>query len=282
VRTLSLRFGIYTNPEKDLSLNATKTVIKAIEDACCEPCLDEQAAGYLGEESYTDAMYSDVLFILGGDGTILRAVHKYVRYGMLFAGINIGHLGFMSEIDINEIDAFISLILHGKYVIDKRTMLEAAITSQKKRLTALNDFVITRKNRTNIINLDLYINNTLAENYKGDGIIIATPTGSTAYSLSAGGPIVSPNMDCMIVTPICPHSLYARSIVTKNNDIIKVAPYAAEGGMFISGDGNKGIDLFENDRVSINVSDMTASFVRSNADSFFPQLKSKLAQWNNN
>lgn len=277
-----MRFGIFTNPEKDASLVATQKVMKAVSDAGCEVCLDAQTAEYLGIENFTDAMYSDVLFILGGDGTILRAVHKYVKYGTLFAGINIGHLGFMSEIDIVEIDAFISLLLRGKYIVDRRSMLEATVTPHKKKLTALNDFIIARKNRTKIISLNLYINDTLAENYKGDGLIVATPTGSTAYSLSAGGPIVSPNMDCMIVTPICPHSLYARSIVIKNSDIIKVESYSTEGGMFISDDGNEGIEIVDNDKVTINVSNLTASFVRSNADSFFPQLKSKLAQWNNN
>ncbi len=280
-----LRFGIFTNPEKDASLSATRKVLQAIKDAGCEVCLDDQTAAFLGIEDFTDAMYSDVLFILGGDGTILRAVHKYVKYGILFAGINIGHLGFMSEIGIAEIDAFISLLMHKKYVVDERSMLEASISSQidgqKKRVIALNDFVVTRRNRMNIIHLNLYINGTLAENYQGDGIILATPTGSTAYSLSAGGPIVSPNMDCMIVTPICPHSLYARSIVTKNSDILEVEPYACDGDMYVAGDGANTLELHENDRITIKVSDTTAKFVRSSADSFFPLLKSKLAQWDN-
>jgi len=275
-----LKFGIFTNPEKDINLEATQKVVKALEKAGCEVYYDSDTAAVLGLDDFSDASHCDVLFVLGGDGTILQAARKYVQYGIFLAGINIGHLGFMSEIYIDEVDAFIAKAQKGQFVIDERMMLEAHIGRGEKPLLALNDFIVTRIKRTRLISLDMYINDTLAENYNGDGLIISTPTGSTAYSLSAGGPIVSPNMKCVIVTPICPHSLYARSIVTDSNDKLRISSRTGDDGIFISADGFNQVILTEEDDVIIGAAKETTKFIRSEPDTFFPQLKSKLAQWN--
>lgn len=275
-----MKIGIFTNPDKDPGLAYTRKLQDVLLKAECEIYYDTGTAAALGIDQYSDAKESDILFILGGDGTILNSVHKYVPYNMKFVGINMGRLGFMSEIDIDETEDFIALLKNNQYVLDERIMLEAEISSvANKRFIALNDFVITRKNRTQMIRMDLYVNEILADHYNGDGVIISSPTGSTAYSLSAGGPVVSPNLKCILITPICPHSLYARTIVTMGSDIICLQSFQTScGGMFIAADGHDEVELCEQDTVTIRMSDTKAQFVRRKADSFFPQLRSKLAQ----
>ncbi|WP_066683374.1 NAD(+)/NADH kinase [Christensenella intestinihominis] len=274
-----LKIGIYTNKDKDPGLEATGRVIGALETAGCSICYDSETAGLMGLSEYTDAGEADALFILGGDGTILRAARKYVSFGLPMIGINIGHLGFMSEINLPDVERMIDHIKRKDYVIDERMLLEAKINGKGRPFIALNDFIITKINRTRMVQLDLYVNGTLAELYNGDGLIVATPTGSTAYSLSAGGPIIAPNVSCILVTPMCPHSLYARSIVTKYSDTITVRPHEGEKNVTFSADGQELQYLSDEDEVIIRRSQMKAKFLRFTNDMFFPQLKDKLAQW---
>ena len=144
---------------------------------------------------------------------------------------------------------------------------------------ALNDFIITKENRTRMVRVDLYVNGNLAELYNGDGLVIASPTGSTAYSLSAGGPIIAPNVNCFLITPLCSHSLYARSIVTRYSDTIMVKPHEGESDVTLSADGQETYFLTDQDEVTIQKSQLKARFLRITNDHFFPQLKDKLAQW---
>ncbi|MEG1158016.1 MAG: NAD(+)/NADH kinase [Christensenellaceae bacterium] len=275
-----IKFGIYTNPKKDIGLVATREIIKVLERHKCEVFYDKDTAKELQLEEYTDAKESNVLLILGGDGTILRAARKYVNHGIYLVGLNIGRLGFMSEIDVHEIDDLIDKIAKDEYVIDERMMLSAYVGDKKEPMMALNDFVIAKHNRTRMIQVQLSVNGTLAENYNGDGLIIATPTGSTAYSLSAGGPIVAPNVNCILITPMCPHSLYARSIITKYSDVITVQPKESVTKVTISADGQPSLSLGEGQSIVIMRSEVNAKFLRVKKDNFFPQLKDKLAQWN--
>lgn len=274
-----LKLGIYTNADKDPGLEATRALVEVLEAADCTVCYDEDTATFLGICDYTDAKDADALFILGGDGTILRAARKYVSRHIPLIGVNLGHLGFMSELNPDDIACMVDHIRNKDYVIDERMMLEAKINGTGHSFIALNDFIITKENRTRMVQLDLYINSTLAEHYNGDGLIVATPTGSTAYSLSAGGPVIAPNVNCILITPMCPHSLYARSIVTKYNDVISVRPRAGQERVTFSADGQEWGQLQETDRIEIRSSGLIARFLRLTDDTFFPQLKDKLAQW---
>ncbi len=274
-----LKLGIYTNADKDPGREATRALVEVLEDADCTVCYDEDTATFLGIGDYTDAKDADALFILGGDGTILRAARKYVSRHIPLIGVNLGHLGFMSELNPNDISRMVDHLRNKDYVIDERMMLEAKINGTGHSFIALNDFIITKENRTRMVQLDLYINGTLAEHYNGDGLIVATPTGSTAYSLSAGGPVIAPNVNCILITPMCPHSLYARSIVTKYNDVISVQPRAGQEHVTFSADGQEWGQLEETDCIEIRSSGLIARFLRLTDDTFFPQLKDKLAQW---
>ncbi len=274
-----LKFGIYTNASKDPELTVTRKVIETFHAEGCEVCYDDGTAELLGISDYTDASEADVLFILGGDGTILRAARKYVSHGTALVGVNIGHLGFMSEINLPDVRSMIGRIKAGDYVFDERMMMQAKINGSGKSFIALNDFVITKENRTRMAQMDLYVNGNLAELYNGDGLIIASPTGSTAYALAAGGPIIAPNVNCFLITPLCSHSLYARSIVTRYSDTIMVKPHAGETDITICADGQETEYLSDEDEVVIQKSVLKARFLRINNDRFFPQLKDKLAQW---
>lgn len=270
-----LNFGIFTNPTRDIGLAATRVLVGALAQAGADISYDPETAAALGLGSFKDARDCDILFVLGGDGTILRAVHRYVRQGVQFVGINYGHLGFMSEIGLSEISDFLDAAAAGDLFVDDRMMLEARVGS--KTMLALNDVVITSCERFKSVQMDLTVNGSLAQQYSGDGLIVATATGSTAYSLSAGGPIVSPNVSCILITPLCPHLLSARSIVTGPDERLAVRP--AGESLCVSADGRPGMHLGREEEVEICCAPVRAQFVRLAQDTFFPTLKAKLAQW---
>ncbi|MEA4852707.1 MAG: NAD(+)/NADH kinase [Christensenella sp.] len=276
------KFGIYANAKRDPGLQATKSVIRLLEEAGYPVYFDSDTAQALGLRDFMDAKSATILFILGGDGTILRAARKYVKYGIKLIGINTGHLGFMSELNLDDVSLMMEHIRENDYVIDERMMLEARMNKSDPPVLALNDFVITKINRTRMVKLDLFVNGAQAELYNGDGLIVSTPTGSTAYSLSAGGPIIAPNVNCVLVTPICPHSLYARSIVAKYSDTITVRPCSGQNEIAVSADGQEILPLDPGEKVTISRSALSAQFLRMSANTFFPQLKDKLAQWSVN
>ena len=275
-----MKFSIYTNPQKDKKYMATKKVLAALCEAGCDVYYDALTARGLGLAAFRDAKECDVLFVLGGDGTILQAAHKYVRCDIALVGINFGRLGFMSEIDIDGIVPFIRTVLAGKYRIDERTMLKTRVPRVDEPVLALNDFIITKQSRSKMIRLDLYVNGSHAEHYIGDGLIVSTPTGSTAYSMSAGGPIISPDIACMLITPICPHSMHARSIVANCTDEITVMCVDTAGKVGISADGRKEMPFMKGDAITITTADIKTKFLRVEADNFYSHLKRKLAQWN--
>ncbi len=280
VGILMKRFGIYTNVEKDPDFHATKTVMESLRSHGCEVLLDDATARAMGCEEQ-DALKAQVLFVLGGDGTLLHAAHKYVKHDILLVGLNMGRLGFISEADLCDIDFVIERILAGNYVVDERMMLEADVPGYGKIL-ALNEVVITLAHRIRMLQLELKVNGTQAEHYNGDGIIVATSTGSTAYALSAGGPIISPSVSCMLITPICPHSLYARSIVVSDTHTIAVSPRAGYRDVVVCADGRDLLALEPDAVVQVRRAEETTKFLRMSENSFFPQLKDKLAQWSIN
>lgn len=275
-----MKLGIYANPKRDNGMRLTRQMIRMFEERGYEVGLAPETAQNLQDKQHPGVKGCGALFILGGDGTILSAVHDYVRQGVPFVGINCGHLGFMSEIGVKDIPKFLEHLEAGTLYRDERMMLELRLPGAKpKKILALNDFVITRTHRTKTAHMDLFINGPQAEHYDGDGLIMATPTGSTAYSLSAGGPIVAPNVRCILITPLCPHSLYARSIVAAPEDEVVVR--SSEHTLMISPDGRDPVYVKRNDRVVVRVTRIKAVFLRMAGDTFFPRLKSRLAQWTN-
>lgn len=260
-----------------MGLQGTRTLAERLRQTGAQVSYDPETAAALGLAAYHDAANCDILFVIGGDGTILRAVDRYVDRGVLFVGINYGHLGFMSEIGLDELDAFLAAAAAGALHVDERMMLEARLGLEGPTLLALNELVLTNRERSKSVRMHLLINDTPALSFHGDGLIVATATGSTAYSLSAGGPIVAPNVPCILVTPLCPHSLSARSIVVGPDDTLTVRPKGE--ALYVSADGRPGCVLQTDEQIEIRQAPARAKFARLEQDTFFPTLEARLAQW---
>ncbi len=220
----------------------------------------------------------DVIISLGGDGTLLSAANKASAYKKPVIGINMGHLGFLTALELDEIEALKGLFT-GDYTIDERMMLECEYNTKNgvKKDFCLNDVIISRGVYPRMIKSKLLVSGNCAERYTADGLIVSTPTGSTAYSLSAGGPIVSPNLDIMTVTPICPHSLYNRSLIIGGKELVEIeCNESYNPGFFVSCDGRESIE--STGTVKIKKASHTTGLIRIKKDSFYSILRKKMSE----
>jgi NAD+ kinase len=217
-----MRIGLYTNPDKDPNDAMARKAAATIIQLGGVPVLDfeESESPLMREPGILRGTYNscDVLMCFGGDGTFLSAAHHHASQNVPMIGVNLGQVGFLPEIAPDEIDEAIRRLIQGTYSIERRMLLDVvALDSEgdmKGRGTALNDVVITRGGKSRILTLNLLIGNEAVDRIPGDGLIISTSTGSTAYSLSAGGPIIQPDLELILITPICPHTLHNRSYIT--------------------------------------------------------------------
>lgn len=276
--------GIIVNMDKSGSLALTKEMVEWFESNGNNVLLMEQAAisinrqdiGYAKIDLYKK---SDILFVIGGDGTLLRVAREVAAIGIPILGINMGHLGFIAEVEVKDIFSSLGKVLNNDYKIEERMMIEASIYRQSgiiKTFYALNDICFTKGALSRIIKLDTYVNDEYVSTYNADGLLISTPTGSTAYSLSAGGPIVCPNVNVMIITPICSHSLSSRAIIVSKNDVICVDAFDNDDSVYLTADGQEGYRLWQGDKVYIKRSSFTAKFIKVSNLSFYDVLRTKL------
>lgn len=225
-----------------------------------------------------NAMNSDATFVvtIGGDGTFLKSARFYAPFSVPILGVNLGRLGFLAQANQDELEFVVTSILNKQYSIQDRMMLSAF----DDRLIALNDIVIKGDSFSRTSKLYLSINDKIVCDYLADGIIVSTPTGSTAYTLSAGGPVVYPGLDAIIVVPICAHTLNARPLVVSANDVIKVTSCKTCNKLRMSADGQDVVDVGNEDFVSIRRSDVLSKLVILNKpdNDFYSILREKL-QW---
>ena len=229
------------------------------------------------EKLYDEA---DLVIALGGDGTILDCAKKMAKRGKPILGINLGHLGYMAELEMDELSA-LDKIIEGDYTLDERAMLDVEVFDKygnsKYQSYALNDAVISNGSVSKIINLELYAENNLVTSYRADGLIVSTPTGSTAYAMSAGGSIADPKVRCMLVTPICPHSFIARQLIFSDETSISIKNVSVrEKSLMLTLDGKSNCELFKDDEVNISKSDLTVNLVRLKDYSFYSILSQKM------
>lgn len=221
----------------------------------------------------------ETLFTLGGDGTILRAVTYIRNLGIPILGINTGRLGFLATINKKSIKESINLILKGEYTIQERTLLSVKTLPKTEAFSelnfALNEVTIARKNTTSMIGVTTNLNNEYLTNYWADGLIIATPTGSTGYSLSCNGPVISPDSKNLVITPIAPHNLNARSMVISDQTSIQLEVDSREKDFLISLD-SRITTVSENTKVFIEKAPFTIKSIIPNNQSFLQTLRSKL------
>lgn len=216
---------------------------------------------------------SDILVAIGGDGTLISLTRRSYRYNKPILGINVGKLGFLTDINPNEIEEFIKNLKYDEYRIDLRMLIEAKIND--KEVFAFNDVVINRKMLSRMVNIQAMVNDTIFNTYYGDGLIISTPTGSTAYNLSASGPVVFPLTEAFIITPICPHSLTQRPLVLPVDFEIEFKIDDTIGAEAII-DGQEVFNLNPNDTISIKLAKRKVQLIHRVERNYFDVLREKL------
>lgn len=278
-------FGLVVN----LTKKGVRTLVGEIADWLtskgCTVLIEEDIAAFLelpglGVSKSRLFELAECIIVFGGDGTLLGTARKVAGTGTPIIGINMGHMGFLTEIDIPEALPCLEKLLNGEYDIEERMMLQAHVYRQDKlveQLVGLNDAVITKGAFARLILMEAYVNGDYINTYPSDGLIVASPTGSTAYSLSAGGPLASPALDLMLLTPICPHSLWARPMVIAPDSIVKII-ISSQGEVMLTMDGQHGFNLCQYDQVVVTRSPLKARLVRLRGRSFFEVLRKKLKE----
>jgi len=279
-----MKIGIISNLLKDEDLNFTKSVINFIEDNGKKVLINELMSIKLNRADLrcsTKELYSksDIILVLGGDGTLLNIARQTMMYNTPILGVNLGHLGFLTDIEFDEVYESLQKIFNNQYTVEERMMLEAQVIRGNlsvENFYALNDIGITRGYLSRIVYIKAMVDDDFIDIYPGDGIIVSTPTGSTAYSLSAGGPIIPPNVNVMLLTPICPHTLHSRSIVLSDKSIIKIEMVYPHQEVMLTIDGQQGYKLCYEDIILIRKSEYTTKLVKVSDRSFFKNLRLKL------
>jgi NAD+ kinase len=257
----SVSLGIYAHWQKIGAAASLRALLHELSSHNVAVFVEEKAAKLVGQPGHSlDELYHQVdLFVaLGGDGTLLRLVRDLRGRMKPIMGINFGSLGFLTCFGGPEYAVAAKALATGDYRVDERTLLEASIERKGIEIYSqigLNDVVVTRGERSRLVRLNLFIDQTHLTEYNADGLIIATSTGSTAYSLSAGGPIVMPNSGVFVVTPICPHVLTNRSVIVSNKSTIRLLPSSGEQQLSVSVDGQESMQLSSNDTVSVRPAD---------------------------
>jgi NAD+ kinase len=276
--------GILSNPHKTGALPTLQALRVALRSQGCTAVLDEETALLAGETGGVPAAelsrHVDIAAVLGGDGTMLHALSRLGPFEKPVAGINIGNLGFLTSCKDNELDLFAAAIAGGRFTTSVRTLLEATVHRPGRPteiFTALNEITLARGDTGRLVSLRAQVNGELLNNYRADGLIVATPTGSTAYSLSAGGPLIAPSAAVFVITPICPHSLSQRSLVLSDSSLIELSSEDTESGpMLFTVDGRDNTHLETGGRIEIKKSPHSFHLLRLEGRSFYKALRQKL------
>ena len=222
---------------------------------------------------------SDLILVLGGDGTLLAAARNVESHNVPILAVNLGSLGFLTAVTVGELYDSLELVLNGKHQIDCRKMLQVQVIRAGNvagTYQALNDAVLNKAAIARILDFEAYVDGRFLTLFKGDGVIISTPTGSTAYSLAAGGPIIYPSVEAFIVTPICPHTLTNRPVVVPDRSRIEIVIKGEAESVFLTVDGQVGLSLHHEDRIVCDLSPSRINLVRPPHKEFFEVLRSKL------
>ncbi len=273
------KVGFILRPDSPEIFALYDDIKSKFENKNIEVVLDESSANMIGIEGVGfDQMCKevDLLVSLGGDGTLLGVVRCSYGYDKPVLGINAGNLGFLADIPVYDVDDMIDNLLIGEYRIDNRMMIEGYIESGGKRqdFYAFNDVVITRPTVSHMVKLDAFVDNDWFNTYRGDGLIVSTPTGSTAYNLSLGGPIMYPLSKVFIMTPIAPHSLTQRPLVVPSDFTIK---FSSPDDLVVIIDGQDNYRLEEYDKIVIRGAKMDAKLLHKKEHSYFSVLREKLS-----
>lgn len=271
-------FFIVTNDGKDTDHSVTRKVKALLENGgkTCTVCQKDENKKIIKHTIPEDI---DCAIVIGGDGSLIEVARVLQDWDIPILGINMGTLGYLTEVEVNHIEEAIAQCLRGEYILENRMMLDGIFDDGTKDV-ALNDIVVSRKGELRVIHFRLYVNGELLNSYEADGVIISTPTGSTAYNLSAGGPIVEPTASMFVITPICSHALNTSSIVLSAEDEIIIEIGEGRNGrmeeVFVSFDGADTMTLTTGDKVMIRRSEAAAKIMKLSKVSFLEILRRKM------
>ena len=278
-----LKIGIIAKANIPEPLEITKKLTAWLKQREVEVFVEKELGEQIGYANSVDAAdipeLVDVILVFGGDGTFLGMARLACKHGTPILGINLGGLGFLTEVTVEELYPMMERIIQGNFEVEERQMLLTTIHRDKDTLgtyEVLNDVVINKGAVARIIDLAIYIDDSHVTTYKADGIILSTPTGSTAYSLSAGGPIVHPTIPVTIITPICPHTLTNRPLVVSNKMKVEIKVTTQEPDTYLTLDGQIGIRLNTGDIIEVQRTDTSVKLIKSPFRDFFTILKTKL------
>ena len=280
-------FLIRTNESKDKGFEVTNLIKDFLEKngktVEIEVMNDEKIYGKEEAAIFESSKRPDAIIVLGGDGTMLRAARDLVEEEIPLLGVNLGSLGYLAEVEKSNITSALNDLISGEYFIEERMMLEGTIIRDGNvvtRTVALNDISVLKSQPFRAINFDVYVNGQFLKSYGADGVIVSTPTGSTGYNLSAGGPIVEPCADLLVLTPVCPHTMNSRSIVLAGEDEVYIEIKEAKNGgdqvAFAMSDGAAHFDLKTGDSFIMRRSDKRTRIIKLNKVSFLEILQRKM------
>lgn len=276
--------GIIAKPNRELLSSVVPPLVEWLRGRNIDVFTDKQTkeciptgANELAREALAEQV--DLMIVLGGDGTLLSAARALGTHKVPILAVNLGGLGFLTSVTLDELYPLLDQVLAGKHRISERMMLDAEILrggQVAERQCALNDAVANKAAIARMLEFDVFVDGNSVGRYRADGIVVATPTGSTAYSLAAGGPIIDPALDAFVITPICPHMLTNRPLVVRDTARIEIDFAPAEEPVYVTLDGQIGFQLKPKDRISITKSKNRVALVRPPAKTYFEVLRSKL------
>jgi NAD+ kinase len=280
-----LTFGIFPNKRKERVGTILEWLIHYLQNdrqnKILMPTDAAVALGYpeLACDRETLKNKIAIAISLGGDGTLLNTVREVADAGVPVCGVNMGQLGFLAEIETAKLSADMDRIINGDYFVEERLMLSTIVKRQQEVVQvcpSINDVVISRSGFSRMLKLNVFIDNELTANYPADGLIVATSTGSTGYSLSAGGPIVNPKLKVIVLTPICPHIINSRSLIIAEDEEVKITLEAAHKDIALTVDGQSYVSLLPDDVIIVRKSSVRARFIRFYNKSYYQKLRNKL------
>ena len=278
-----MKIGVVTKLRRADFVPTLKAVLDWLRDRGCQIIVEDRAVDEFCLEGVTAAArndlpkLSDVIIVFGGDGTLLSVARLIHDSKARILGVNLGSLGFLTEITLDELYPALDCLLQGKYSIDQRRMLKAEVLQDEvTTYHALNDVVISNQGAlARIIGVKAFVDQEFVANFMADGVIVSTPTGSTAYSLSAGGPVVYPTLEAILITPICPHTLTNRPLVIPANSRVRLVVESGKN-LMLTVDGQKGIPLKQGDEIRCTYSEYKIELIVPRHKSFFDVLREKL------
>ena len=278
------RIGVVAKPNKPEAEPVLRKLVVWLRERGRELALDQEAAAIFpvagaGLPRAEIVAWSDLVIVLGGDGTILSVARLTGSREVPILGVNLGGLGFLTEITLDEVIPTLEAVLRNEFDVSRRLTLTARVLrggTPVASFEALNDAVITKTALSRIVDLETHVNGEYVATFRADGLIVATPTGSTAYCLAAGGPIIYPTLPAVVIIPICPHTLTNRPLVVPDSAVVEIIQGSAGEDVHLTVDGQVGVGLHYRDVVSLQRSDRTIALIKSPKLNYFELLRTKL------